>query len=126
MTTEHSNVVSRPSPSHELRTPLNHIIGYSETLIEEAEDAHETQLIAPLQAIRSTGKQLLAMVNDIFSAERADNRQAHLRSMLGDLISPAHTVTAQVEALLNENSDNEMLVKDLQKIQSAVVHLLDL
>src|SRR5258707_2873480 len=126
MSTERSEAGSRPSFSHELRTPLNHIIGYSETLIEEAEDANETQLVAPLQAILSTGRQLLALVNDIFSAERADERKAHLRTMLGDLIPLAHGVAAQIEPLLNENSDNEPLIKDLHKIQSAVVRLLDL
>ena len=48
--------------SHELRTPLNAIIGYSELLVEEAEDADlETFTPAPdLQKIRAAGKHLLA------------------------------------------------------------------
>src|SRR5260221_903657 len=126
MSTERSEASSRPSFSHELRSPLNHIIGYSETLIEEAEDANETQLVAPLQAILGTGRQLLTLVNDIFSAERADERKAHLRTMLGDLIPVAHAVAAQIELLLNENGDTETLIKDLHKIQGPVVRLLDL
>ncbi len=59
-----------PSPSlaalrHTLRTPLNHIIGYSEMLLEEAEERHLQDFVADLQRIRSAGKQLLSMLNDL-------------------------------------------------------------
>jgi len=50
---------------HTLRTPLNHIIGYSEMLLEEAEERHLQEFVADLQKIRSAGKQLLSMINDL-------------------------------------------------------------
>ena len=37
--------------SHELRTPLNAIIGYSEMLMEEAEDLGEEMFVEDLQKI---------------------------------------------------------------------------
>ena len=51
--------------SHELRTPLNAIIGYSEMLIEEAEDLGQAGLVPDLQKIRVAGKHLLGLINDI-------------------------------------------------------------
>ena len=38
--------------SHELRTPLNAIIGYSEMLIEEAEDLGQADFVPDLGKIR--------------------------------------------------------------------------
>src|SRR5947207_15976277 len=119
MSTEQSQARSHPKLSHELRTPLNHIIGYSEMLIEGAEDVGDTHIIAPLQDIRHMGKQLLTLVNDIFSADRAYDREAHLPTMLSVLNPPANTVIAHVAKLLAEGIDNKMLVEDLQKIQGA-------
>jgi signal transduction histidine kinase len=49
--------------SHELRTPLNAIIGYSELLVEEAEDTGDDALIPDLQMIHSAGKHLLGLIN---------------------------------------------------------------
>jgi signal transduction histidine kinase/DNA-binding response OmpR family regulator len=51
--------------SHELRTPLNAIIGYSEMLIEEAEDRKLEGFEPDLQKIRVAGKHLLGLINDI-------------------------------------------------------------
>ncbi len=61
------------SMSHELRTPLNAIIGYSELLIEEFEDAQQ-QLAASadLNRIRSSGRHLLALINDILDLAKIE------------------------------------------------------
>ncbi len=124
MTTEQGT--PRPKLSHELRTPLNHIIGYSEMLIEEAEDAGEADLVKPLQAVRQTGKQLLALVNDIFSSAKTQPRGADLREMLGALIPYTDQVNELLDGLQAAVSDNETALADLQKIGNAVVRLLDL
>jgi signal transduction histidine kinase len=49
--------------SHELRTPLNAIIGYSEMLIEDAEEQGQQELIPDLQKIREASKQLLSLIS---------------------------------------------------------------
>jgi signal transduction histidine kinase len=51
--------------SHELRTPLNAIIGYSEMLIEEAEDDGLETYSEDLAKIHSSGDHLLTLINDI-------------------------------------------------------------
>lgn len=59
---------SLSSMRHTLRTPLNHIIGYSEMLLEEAEERDLKGFVADLQKIRAAGKQLLRLINDLFDA----------------------------------------------------------
>ena len=58
---------------HTLRTPLNHIIGYSEMLLEEADERGLEAFTADLQKIHKAGKQLLGFISDFFDAstERA-------------------------------------------------------
>jgi signal transduction histidine kinase len=56
--------------SHELRTPLNAVIGYSEMLLEEAETSKDAFGVSDLQRIRSAGKQLLSLVNDLLDLSK--------------------------------------------------------
>ena len=59
--------------SHELRTPLNAIIGYSEMLIEEAEDLRAAPSFVPdLGKIRDAGKHLLGLINDILDFSKIE------------------------------------------------------
>jgi two-component system, sensor histidine kinase ChiS len=51
---------------HDLRTPLNVIIGYSELMIEQAEEEGQGTFVSDLQKTRTAGKQLLALINDRF------------------------------------------------------------
>ena len=55
---------------HELGTLLNAIIGYSEMLLEEAEDEGKKVYISALVEIHTAGKQLLAFVDEIFQIAR--------------------------------------------------------
>jgi signal transduction histidine kinase len=56
---------------HDLRTPLNHIIGYSEMLLEQAQEQAQDAFVPDLQKTHSAGKQLLALINDNFHPIRA-------------------------------------------------------
>src|SRR5256885_630505 len=49
---------------HELRTPLNHIIGYSEMLLEDAEDQSLAGFIPDLAMIGRTARQMLRLINE--------------------------------------------------------------
>ena len=58
-----------PLPSdllHDLRTPLNHIIGYSEMLMEQAQEQGQDDFVPDLQRTHAAGKELLALINDHF------------------------------------------------------------
>jgi two-component system sensor histidine kinase ChiS len=62
-----------PLPSgliHDLRTPLNSIIGYSEMLIEQAQEEGQDDFVPDLQRTLTAGRQLLALINDNFQPIR--------------------------------------------------------
>ena len=49
---------------HDLRTPLGQIIGYTELLIEEAEDAGEERSLGYLRKVRAAGLQMLSLIEE--------------------------------------------------------------
>jgi signal transduction histidine kinase len=55
---------------HDLRTPLNQIIGYSEMLMEPAQEQDPVAFVPDLQKIHTAGKQLLALIHDRFQPIR--------------------------------------------------------
>ena len=58
--------------SHELRTPMNAIIGYSEMLMEDAQDAGDEETAADLEKIQGAGKHLLALINDVLDLSKIE------------------------------------------------------
>jgi signal transduction histidine kinase/DNA-binding response OmpR family regulator len=58
--------------SHELRTPLNAIIGYSEMLMEDAQDMGLNPFIVDLQKINTAGKHLLDLINSILDISKIE------------------------------------------------------
>ena len=58
--------------SHELRTPLNAIIGYSELLLEEAEDDGMESMSQDLRRITDSGAHLLNLINDILDLSKIE------------------------------------------------------
>ena len=58
--------------SHELRTPLNAVIGYSQMLLEEAEDESDSESVADLERIHIAGQHLLRLVNDILDLSKIE------------------------------------------------------
>ena len=58
--------------SHELRTPLNAIIGFSELLTREDQPADAARQAQWLQHIASSGRHLLAMINDVLDLSKVE------------------------------------------------------
>ena len=58
--------------SHELRTPLNAIIGYSELLLEDAEDDGLDDMAEDLKKITDSGVHLLGLINDILDLSKIE------------------------------------------------------
>jgi PAS domain S-box-containing protein len=58
--------------SHELRTPLNAVIGYSEMLQELAGERGQQDLLPDLRRIRSAGKHLLALIDDVLDLSKIE------------------------------------------------------
>ena len=119
--------------SHELRTPMNAIIGYSEMLMEEAEDLGQDGFVADLEKIISAGKHLLGLINNVldFSKIEAGKIELYLESF--DVASMVHDVAATINPLV-EKSFNTLKVScpadigkmhaDLTKVRQALFNLL--
>ena len=60
------------SMSHELRTPLNAIIGYSQLLLEEADDEGDTESEGDLRHIHSSGSHLLYLIDHVLDYSRIE------------------------------------------------------
>lgn len=87
--------------SHELRTPLNAIIGYSEILLEEAEDSGASETSDDLRRIHTAGQHLLRLINDVLDLSKIEAGRMDLTVTdfnVGTLVSEvAHTVGPMVD-----------------------------
>ena len=91
--------------SHELRTPLNAIIGYSEMLEEEAGDIKQQGFIPDLQKIRSAGKHLLGLINDVLDLSKVEAGKMTLFLEEFDVAKLVSEVAATVQPLVAKNSN---------------------
>ena len=119
--------------SHELRTPMNAIIGYSEMLLEEAEDLDQQSFSPDLQKIRNAGKHLLALINDILDLSKIEAGKMTLYLESFPLREMINDVVGTVQPLLDKNA-NRLEVRadaslgtmraDLTKVRQTLFNLL--
>jgi len=119
--------------SHELRTPLNAIIGYSDMLVEDAQELGNLQVVSDLDKIRTAGKHLLRLIEDILDISKieADKMEIYLESFdVGGLIEEVITT---IKPLIDKNgntlevlsSDNiGAMHGDLMKVRQVMLNLL--
>jgi adenylate cyclase len=96
--------------SHELRTPLNAVIGITEMLIEEAEDAGETASLEPLGRISRAGKHLLELINDVLDLSKIEAGKLELHYEDIDVAAFIADVAGAAEPLAAKNS-NHLLIE---------------
>ena len=91
--------------SHELRTPLSAVIGYSEMLEEEAEDAGETAMLADLGKIKSNAKHLLSLINDVLDLSKVEANKMDTYVETIDAAAFLRDVAGTVDALVRKKSN---------------------
>jgi signal transduction histidine kinase/NO-binding membrane sensor protein with MHYT domain len=119
--------------SHELRTPMNAIIGYSEMLLEEAEDLGQSDFIADLTKIRIAGKHLLDVINNILDISKIEAGKMEIYPEHFDLTKTIHEIAITIQPLLDKKS-NKLIINieenigtlytDLTKVKQALFNLL--
>ncbi len=125
--------------SHELRTPLNAVIGYADMLAEDVDAISSAELTADLLRIKSSGKHLLRLINELLEFSRMEaghiplERDAFpLALLVKELVS-----TMENEAKKNGNilevvkasgvgdeSDEELFCSDPTKLRQCLYNLV--
>lgn len=119
--------------SHELRTPLNAIIGYSEILEEDAAEISQEQFIPDLQKIRTSGKHLLGLINDVLDLSKIEAGQMELHLESFDVVSLLKEVAETVQPMVKAN-ENQIgleiapslgtMYSDATKVRQCLLNLL--
>ena len=121
------------SMSHELRTPLNAIIGYSEMLIEEAEDDELEAYASDLKKINSSGEHLLTLINDVLDLSKIEAGKMEMHIEEFDFNSHLDQIEATVKPLIEKNQNKlviekpkgiEKLTNDQTKLRQILFNML--
>ncbi len=91
--------------SHEFRTPLNAIIGYSEILREEAIEQGQMASVADLDRIKSAGRHLLALVNEVLDLSKIEAGKTELYIESFDVQEMVEDAVATVRELVEANNN---------------------
>jgi DNA-binding response OmpR family regulator/anti-sigma regulatory factor (Ser/Thr protein kinase) len=119
--------------SHELRTPMNAIIGYSEMLMEEAEDIGQEDFIPDLRKIHGAAQHLLSLINDILDLSKIEAGRMELflenfeiKSLVEDVVATIHPlIEKNANSLVVEVPDNlGKMYTDLTKVRQSLFNLL--
>jgi len=88
--------------SHELRTPLNGILGFAELLQDPTFGSLNEKQTRYLGHIHTSGKHLLALINDLLDLAKVEAGKLNLRREVFDLAetldAALHTIRPQAEA----------------------------
>ena len=104
--------------SHELRTPLNAIIGYSEMLMEEAEDDELDTYAEDLNKINSSGEHLLTLINDILDLSKIEAGKMEMHIEEFEFEKHLSQIEATAKPLVEKNGNEFVIEKsdDIEKL----------
>jgi signal transduction histidine kinase len=86
--------------SHELRSPLNAILGFADILMAEVDGPLSPVAREEVEQIRSSGKHLLDLINDILELSALESGQLRLERACVDLWNIAWEVVREATGLL--------------------------
>ena len=119
--------------SHELRTPMNAILGYSEMLMEEAEDIGQDDFIPDLKKINQAGNHLLALINDVLDLSKIESGKMEAFAEDFDVSSLIDQVADTAQPLISKNNNHFTIERgeqlghahqDLTKLRQSLLNLL--
>jgi CheY-like chemotaxis protein len=105
--------------SHELRTPLNAIIGFSDVLIETANDAGQSVMLDPLKRIHGAGEHLLGLINQILDLAKIESGKMELAAERVDIIRTVEDIITTISPLVTKGRNKIHLEHD-EKVGSIV------
>ncbi|PKD21692.1 hypothetical protein APR41_01520 [Salegentibacter salinarum] len=117
--------------SHEIRTPIHAVLGFTDLLLENEEDAHKTSY---LKAVKIAGDSLLFIVNDILDLSKMDAGLLQIdkdvfdiRDVVNRVFSILHLKAHQkkigFEPIIETNVPT-LLVGDKNRLSQVLINLL--
>jgi signal transduction histidine kinase len=115
--------------SHELRTPLNAIIGYSEILLEDAQDDGDTRTAGDLEKILTAARYLLGLINDVLDISKIEAGKMELYIETFDVPKLIQEVATTAQPLIAKKGNTLYLdvaadVGDMQADSTKVRQML--
>ena len=119
--------------SHELRTPLNAIIGYSEIIEDEATDSGYEEITPDLHKIRSAGRHLLSLINEILDLSKIEAgkmdlyiEQIDINKLITETVETAEAIVQEKgnELTVNINPHIMKMDTDLTKLRQVLFNLI--
>lgn len=118
--------------SHEIRTPINAILGMDEMILRES---NEAQIKEYAKDIRSAGKSLLSLINDILDLSKIDSGKIEIiqveydvSSMINDTLNiishKAKTKNLELIVDVDENMPSRLLGDDV-RIRQILINVLN-
>ncbi len=111
--------------SHELRTPLSAVIGYSEMLEEEVEEAGQHHLLEDLEKIKSNARHLLSLINDVLDISKIEANKMEVYTETFDVAAMLQEVASTVNSVMEKKKNRFSidLPDNLGAMQSDVVKI---
>lgn len=118
--------------SHELRTPLNGIIGFSDVLLSASSPLNEKQA-RWVANIKTSGQQLLSLINDILDLARIEAGRMQLRpeefnaAQFCDSLLPAFRIPAEkknIDLRVQYDPNLQTIRQDVGKVRQILTNLL--
>ncbi|MEM7250214.1 MAG: response regulator [Pseudomonadota bacterium] len=119
--------------SHELRTPMNAIIGYTEMLIEDAEDTGQEDFIPDLEKVLAASRHLLSLINDVLDLSKIEAGGMTLFieefspvTLIADVVNTVRPLVGQNANELTVNIEPSMdaMTADQTKVRQTLFNLL--
>jgi signal transduction histidine kinase len=109
---------------HELTTEVNHILGFSDLLIEEAEELNLEAFLPVFRQVRSGGHELLESIQTNLPEETDSAQKSNLVVLQEGLHSKVAQLLETSSSLL-ENLEHPQALADLRAISEALNHLME-
>ena len=109
---------------HDLLTPITAVVGYSEMLIEEAEELEAEDAVPDLQKIHSSAERFLSLIDDVadFSKIEAGEAAPHIEvSETSEMILDAVAIGESAHKESVEAGGNPLLIVDDNEINRDVL-----
>jgi signal transduction histidine kinase/DNA-binding response OmpR family regulator len=119
--------------SHELRTPMNAILGYSEMLMEEAEEVGQDDFIPDLKKINQAGNHLLSLINDVLDLSKIESgkmeafaEEFDVEELVDQLVGTAEPLMATNNNHFRINSGGNLgsANQDVTKLRQSLLNML--